>query len=82
MKATFNPADSPDFQRLKSILQKMPDGTLERLVSKSERIQMLVTPSQKDEIRLTAESYGLTVTDFITRCMSIVMDVLRERAGK
>ena len=82
MKATFNPADSPDFQRLKAILQKMPDGTLERLVSKSERIQMLVTPQQKDEIRVEAQRYGLTVTEFITRSMSIVIDVLRERRGK
>lgn len=78
-RSTVTPDDSPDFRRLRDLLRAMPDGTLEHLFAKSERINLLVSPQQKAEIVAAAKKNGLTITEFITRSLSIVVDVLDGR---
>jgi len=73
---------SPDFARLADILRGMPTEAVDRLFAKTERLSILLTPQQKDDIVAAAELHGLTITEYVTRALALVELVRRERDGK
>lgn len=81
-KASLSPTDNPDFARLADLLREMPVDTMERLLSKKERLSLLLTPVQKEEIVAAANAAGLTITEYCVRALAIVEMVRREHQGK
>lgn len=78
-RASFAPEDAPGLDRVAEALRADP-GLIDRLVRKTERINILVTPLQKDEVVHAAGQYGLTITEYVTRVLAIVEKVRREAA--
>lgn len=79
--ASFTPEDAPGLELVAEALRAQP-GLIEHLVRKTERINILVTPLQKEEVVRAAEECGLTITEYVTRVLAIVEKVRREGAGR
>lgn len=80
-RASFTPEDAAGLDRIADALRADP-GLIEHFVRKTERINILVTPLQKDEVVRAADEYGLTITEYVTRVLAIVEKVRREDAGR
>jgi len=51
-------------------------------LGKTERLNLLVTPQQKEEIRAAAERFGLSMTDYLVRIHSLIESQAREQRRK
>lgn len=61
------------------VIREIPKRELEHAFGKTERLNLLVTPQQKQEIRATAERYGLSMTDYLIRIHALVEGRARVR---
>jgi hypothetical protein len=58
--------------RLDRVVGEVSDHGIRTALGKTERMNLLVTPAQKEEIRLAAERYGLSMTDYLLRLHSLI----------
>jgi len=79
--ASFTPEDARGLDLVAEALRADP-GLIDQLVRKTERINILVTPLQKEEVVRAAEEHGLTITEYVTRVLAIVEKVRREAREK
>lgn len=54
------------------------DGEVRKALGRTERMNLLVTPGEKQEIRAAAERYGLSMTDYLLRIHALI----ESRSGK
>jgi hypothetical protein len=66
-----------DFDKVRS---RISGSEVRRALGRTERMNLLVTPSQKAEIRLAAERYGLSMTDYLLRLHALVEARTRQTA--
>lgn len=59
---------------LESDFQKIPPKEIRAALGRAERINLLLSPQQKKEIRAAAERYGLSMTDYLLRIHALVED--------
>jgi hypothetical protein len=57
---------------LNRVASRISDGEVRKALGRTERMNLLVTPGQKEEIRAAAERYGLSMTDYLIRIHSLV----------
>jgi len=79
--ASFTPDDASDLDLVADALRADP-GLIDLVLKKTERINILVTPLQKEEVVRAAEAHGLTITEYVTRVLAIVEKVRREAREK
>jgi uncharacterized protein (DUF1778 family) len=58
--------------RLEEVVRKIPREKVRKALGKTERMNVLLTPQQKEEIRAAAERYGLSMTDYLIRIHSLI----------
>ena len=63
---------------LEGLIREIPKRNLEDALGKTERLNLLVTPQQKEGIRDAAERYGLSMTDYLLRIHALVEGRSRE----
>jgi uncharacterized protein (DUF1778 family) len=63
--------------RLEQVVRKIPREEIRKALGKTKRMNLLLTPQQKDEIRAAAERYGLSMTDYLLRIHSLIEHRLR-----
>jgi hypothetical protein len=68
---------APSSQDLESIAGRI---TPSEDLSKSERINFLVSPTEKREIKETAKTFGLTTTDYLLRLHRLTRSMLQSPA--
>ena len=79
--ASFTPEDASALDVVAEALRADP-GLIDLVIKKTERINILVTPLQKEEVVRAAEEHGLTITEYVTRVLAIVEKVRREAREK
>jgi len=57
---------------LEKVIRQIPKRKVEKALGRTERMNLLVTPQQKGEIREAAERYGLSMTDYLLRLHEMV----------
>lgn len=57
---------------LDKVGNRISDGEIRKALGRTERMNLLVTPGQKEEIRAAAERYGLSMTDYLLRLHALV----------
>lgn len=57
---------------LGNVGKQVSSRSIEKALGKTERLNVLVTPQQKQEIRAAAERYGLSMTDYLMRVHALV----------
>lgn len=67
---------------IEKIGRAMSRRSIEKALGKTERLNLLVTPQTKAEIRAAAERYGLSMTDYLLRLHSLVEARNREPPRK
>lgn len=67
---------------LERLIREIPKRKLEDALGKTERLNLLVTPQQKEGIRAAAERYGLSMTDYLLRIHALVEGRSREPRRK
>lgn len=65
--------------RLEEVVRKIPREEIRKALGRTERMNLLLTPQQKEEIRAAAERYGLSMTDYLLRIHSLIEDRLRQK---
>ena len=65
---------------LNKVGSRISDGEVRKALGRTERMNLLVTPGQKEEIRAAAERYGLSMTEYLLRTHSLVE--ARTRQGR
>ena len=60
---------------LAELAREITPERLAQIVTKSERINMTVTPAEKAAIKAAAQRHGLTVTDYLTRLHEIIASI-------
>ena len=65
--------------RLEEGVRKIPREEIRKALGRTERMNLLLTPQQKEEIRAAAERYGLSMTDYLLRIHSLIEDRLRQK---
>ncbi len=63
---------------LEDDVRGVPLREVRKALGKTERLNLLVTPQQKDEIRRAAERYGLSMTDYLLRVHALVDERLQK----
>jgi hypothetical protein len=58
--------------RLEKVVQQISTRKIRAALGKTERLNLLVTPQQKREIRGAAERFGLSMTDYLVRLHSLI----------
>lgn len=58
--------------RLEEVVRKIPRQEIQKALRKTERMNLLLTPQQKEEIRAAAERFGLSMTDYLLRIHSLI----------
>lgn len=58
--------------RLEEIARKIPRKEILKALGKTERMNLLLTPQQKEEIRAVAEALGLSMTDYLLRLHALI----------
>lgn len=53
--------------RLEEVVRKIPRKEMLKALGRTERMNILLTPQQKEEIRAAAERFGLSMTDYLMR---------------
>ncbi len=64
--------------RLEEVVRKIPREKVRKALGKTERMNVLLTPQQKEEIRAAAERYGLSMTDYLIRIHALIEPRLRK----
>jgi len=64
---------------LEKIVRQIPRRYVEKALGRTERMNLLVTPQQKAEIREAAARYDLSMTDYLTRLHALVEHLVRKR---
>jgi uncharacterized protein (DUF1778 family) len=59
-------------------MKRISSKEIGEALGKVERINLLLTPQQKGEIRAAAERYGLSMTDYLMRLHALVESHSRE----
>jgi hypothetical protein len=67
---------------LEKAVRRIRRPEVEKALGKTERLNLLVTPQQKKEIRAAAERYGLSMTDYLVRIHALVEDHSRSARSK
>ena len=67
---------------LEQVVRRIPRTGIEMALGKTERLNLLVTPQQKQEIRATAEWFDLSMTDYLIRLHDLVQLQLGRRPKK
>ena len=57
---------------IEKVARRIPRRDIEKALGKTERLNLLVTPQQKQAIRAAAERYGLSMTDYLLRLHALV----------
>lgn len=57
---------------LEKVIRQIPKRNVEKSLGRTERMNLLVTPQQKEEIRAAAERYELSMTDYLLRIHALV----------
>lgn len=70
--------DSADTARLRELVRGIPRERLALALTATERITFNVTPVDKEEIRATAEAFGLSMTDYLLRLHALISERLRQ----
>jgi len=81
-KRKMTPEMQADLARLKKLVQGIPKDRLSLVLERSKRVNFTVTPQEHEDIRRTAESFGLTMTDYILRLHALVSERLREETRR
>lgn len=58
-------------------LRGLSSRAVKSALGRTARLNVLVTPQQKDEIRATAERYGLSMTDYLLRLHALAETLTR-----
>jgi uncharacterized protein (DUF1778 family) len=58
-------------------VRKIPREEIRKALGRTERMNILLTPQQKEEIRSLAEALGLSMTDYVLRIHSLIEHRLR-----
>jgi hypothetical protein len=72
-------------ERLGDAARRISPAEAEDAIRRTARLEMILTPAQKDRIREAAERYGLSMTDLILRCVDLVLakaGMMAARVGK
>ncbi len=65
-----------------AVAKRVKPEEVEEALGKTERMNILLTPRQKAEIRAAADRYGLSMTDYLMRLHELVEAKARERRGR
>lgn len=57
---------------IEKVARRVSHREIGRALAKTERMNLLVTPGQKEAIRAAAERYGLSMTDYLLRLHALV----------
>ncbi len=68
---------SEQLDQLAELLRKLPPERIEEAFGKTERVSLYLSPLEKDAVRATAESFGLTLNSYIVRVLMLVENLLR-----
>jgi hypothetical protein len=63
---------------LERTIRAIPAPAIQSALRKTARLNLLVTPQQKAEVRASAERYGLSMTEYLLRLHALV----EARAGR
>jgi hypothetical protein len=74
--------EPPKMPRLEKLTQQISPKEIGVALGKTERLNLLVTPQQKGEIRAAAERFGLSMTDYLVRIHSLIESQAREQRRK
>lgn len=64
--------------RLEDAVRRIPRVEIRKALGRTERMNLLLTPQQKEEIRTAAERFGLSMTDYLIRIHSLIEARLRK----
>lgn len=64
--------------RLERTTRQIAPKEIRAALGKAERINLLLSPQQKEEVRAAAERYGLSMTDYLLRIHALVESRSRE----
>lgn len=81
-KRKMTPEIEAGLSHLKQLVRDIPADRLALVLEKSKRININVTPHEHEEIHATAESFGLSVTDYLLRMHDLISERLREESRR
>jgi uncharacterized protein (DUF1778 family) len=68
--------------RLEQVVRKIPREEIRKALGKTKRMNILLTPQQKEGIRAAAERYGLSMTDYLIRLHALTEKHATEKGRK
>lgn len=78
-----SPEVTRDLDRLAEIMRKLPRERVALALDRSVRVNFNVTPQQHEEIRASAEAFGLSVTEYFVRLHDLARQQLHgTRSGR
>lgn len=81
-KRKMTPEIEAGLARLKEDARAIPPERLALIRDRVKRININVTPQEHEEIHATAESYGLSVTDYLLRMHDLISERLRQEGRR
>ncbi len=78
----MTPEAQATMDRLIEVVRNIPPERLALVLERSKRINFTVTPHEHDDIRATADAFGLTMTDYLLRIHALVSERIREEGRK
>jgi hypothetical protein len=67
---------------LAELAREITPERLAQILTKSERINMTVTPAEKAAIKAAAQRHGLTTTDYLTRLHEIIASIETKKRSR
>jgi hypothetical protein len=68
--------------KLAAIMRGLPPGRIADALRKSEGLTIRLTAAEKEDMRRAASSYGLTITDYLTRLAAIEREIASKERGR